>query len=84
MELQCLQRYHSCLLSFPDTTDISQGQHDVKLNDWVQMIELKYPVGLCPEHPDIRCFHYRPADNHFELTRTRMLVWANQIVSDPI
>ena len=34
---------------------------------------------MCDLHPDIHCFHHRITDHHFELTRPRLLVWAQSI-----
>ncbi len=39
----------------------------------------KYPPGVCPDHPDLPCFHHRPSRLHFKLDRPRLLVWAQAI-----
>ncbi|KIJ53809.1 hypothetical protein M422DRAFT_242071 [Sphaerobolus stellatus SS14] len=57
----------------------SKVQYQAILEQIVQEIEAKYPIGLCKLHETERCFHYRPADTHYKLDRTRMLVWASSI-----
>ncbi|KAJ7710716.1 hypothetical protein B0H17DRAFT_1190411 [Mycena rosella] len=42
-------------------------------------ISEKYPPGTCAEHPDIECFHSRVNNLHFELDRTKKIIWAAAI-----
>ena len=53
---------------------------DNDLNELTGQIDMKYPVGICKSHPKMQCFHHRPTNLHFELTRVRKLVWASSIV----
>ncbi|KAF8803398.1 hypothetical protein BYT27DRAFT_7226042 [Phlegmacium glaucopus] len=48
-------------------------------DDHLTEIETKYAAGNCDIHPDKECFHHRPTDNHFELTRARKIFWAAKI-----
>lgn len=43
-----------------------------------------YLFGTCSLHPELRCFHYRHNDWHFDLDSNRLRVWANSIVSFPL
>ncbi|KAF8810535.1 hypothetical protein BYT27DRAFT_7091597 [Phlegmacium glaucopus] len=54
-------------------------QFDDDLDDHLTEIETKYAAGNCDIHPDKECFHHRPTDNHFELTRARKIFWAAKI-----
>lgn len=54
---------------------------DDKVASTVGEIMRLYTVGLCARHPDMRCFHHKPSDLHFELTRPRINVWAAAYVS---
>ena len=54
---------------------------DDELEDLVNEIDVKYPVGLFEMHSNVQCFNYRPADQHFILDRLKKLVWATHIVS---
>jgi hypothetical protein len=56
-------------------------RHDDELEEIAASLAAKYPPGRCALHPDLPCFHHRASDLHFELTRPRLLVWANGIVS---
>lgn len=58
-----------------------QAKLDPELESWAQRIEEKYHAGLCELHPELRCFHHRVSDLHFDLDcRPRRLVWAAAIV----
>ncbi|KAF8582711.1 hypothetical protein K439DRAFT_1661620 [Ramaria rubella] len=62
----------------------SKPKLDHELEDIVSVLEAKYPVGGCPDHPDKRCFHHRLTDLHFDLVRVRLLVWASQIAANAL
>jgi hypothetical protein len=53
---------------------------DDQLSPIVEKLNDMYQFGACETHPDIRCFHYRPNDWHFDLDSNRIKVWANAIV----
>jgi len=57
------------------------SRFDDDVDDHLVDIETKYAVGTCEIHSDKECFHHRPTDNHFELTRARKIFWAAKIVS---
>ncbi|KAJ3924787.1 MAG: hypothetical protein NXY57DRAFT_1044643, partial [Lentinula lateritia] len=56
-----------------------KGKIDNELEGITQHLQSLYPVGKCEHDPTILCFHYRPGNLHFELTRGRLLVWARDI-----
>ncbi|KAJ3871024.1 hypothetical protein F5051DRAFT_434187 [Lentinula edodes] len=56
-----------------------KGKIDDELEGITQHLQSLYPVGKCEHDPTISCFHYRPGNLHFELTRGRLLVWARDI-----
>jgi hypothetical protein len=61
--------------------DVTQLTLDQKLLPIVEKLEAKYPVGMCDEHPHLRCFLFAPKGWHFELDTAKLKVWANAIVS---
>ncbi|EIN05459.1 hypothetical protein PUNSTDRAFT_137572 [Punctularia strigosozonata HHB-11173 SS5] len=63
----------------PEDTLLAQGKRDDIINEYEKQLAVKYAPGLCAEHPNISCYHYRPANLHFELNRISRLVWASQI-----
>jgi len=56
------------------------SRFDDDVDDYLTEIETKYAAGNCDTHPDKECFHHRPTDNHFELTRAQKIFWAAKIV----
>ncbi|KAJ7124081.1 hypothetical protein C8R43DRAFT_1031254 [Mycena crocata] len=52
---------------------------DDGLQELMDQISDKYPAGTCSVHPEIECFHHRPTNLHYELTRTKKIVWAAAI-----
>jgi hypothetical protein len=54
---------------------------DQKLALIVEKHETKYLIGICEEHPDLRCFLFAPKGWHFDLNTAKLKVWAHAIVS---
>ncbi|KAJ3728955.1 hypothetical protein C8R42DRAFT_638608 [Lentinula raphanica] len=62
-----------------DDNESSDDDHPVSKMKAKELLEL-YGPGKCDLHPELPCFHFRPTNLHFELTRTRRLVWAQAIL----
>ncbi|KAF8187424.1 hypothetical protein BJ912DRAFT_1059774 [Pholiota molesta] len=52
---------------------------DEDVSEHISALEEKYAAGNCQTHPNVECFHHRPTDHHFELTRARKIFWAVKI-----
>ncbi|KAJ7506001.1 hypothetical protein B0H11DRAFT_2186195 [Mycena galericulata] len=52
---------------------------DDGLQEEMDKISERYPPGTCSLHPDIECFHSRVTNLHFELDRTKKIIWAAAI-----
>ena len=72
------RRFHF-ILFHASSYMVLQARLDDELEGIAEKITEKYPAGICRLHPNICCFHYRPSDLHFELDRSRTLVWAAAI-----
>lgn len=55
-----------------------QASVDQRIQDAAKMVSDHYPVGRCPQHPNIACVCYE--NLHWELDPTRCKVWGNKIV----
>jgi hypothetical protein len=58
----------------------SQGTMDKDVNENIKRIMELNPVGKCALHKDLRCYHDRLSDMHFELTEQKVRIWAVKIV----
>ncbi|KAJ7135342.1 hypothetical protein C8R46DRAFT_1235055 [Mycena filopes] len=71
---------------YPDTAEDDESDGDARklkkvpfdegLEDEMDRITERYPPGICSVHPTISCFHHRLNNLHFELDRSRKIVWA--------
>ncbi|KAJ3741662.1 hypothetical protein EV360DRAFT_90329 [Lentinula raphanica] len=56
------------------------GKIDERVEEKAEELLELYGPGKCDLHPTLPCFHFRPTDLHFELSRARRLVWAQAIL----
>ncbi|KAJ3764871.1 hypothetical protein FB446DRAFT_656039 [Lentinula raphanica] len=56
------------------------GKVDKRVEEKAEELLELYGPGKCDLHPELPCFHFRPTNLHFELTRARRLVWAQAIL----
>jgi hypothetical protein len=75
------RRYVFRVVSIGLVLNVFQVKLDDALEEIVVNLSDKYSLGLCALHPDLPCFHHHALDLHFNLDRSRLLVWAQAIKS---
>ncbi|KDQ18406.1 hypothetical protein BOTBODRAFT_42149 [Botryobasidium botryosum FD-172 SS1] len=55
---------------------------DQNLDAVVDRIRLRYPIGLCEQHPTIHCARDEATTLHYNLDQPKLAVWAHKIIND--
>ncbi|KAJ7133259.1 hypothetical protein C8R44DRAFT_870669 [Mycena epipterygia] len=57
----------------PDDNNSDDGEEEI------EKLQEMYKPGVCSLHPDVACFHNRLTNLHYELDRSKSIVWAAAI-----